>query len=123
MIFTIEEKDMSRYLFFRNITNFYNESGQLEATQDPSGYVTEYAYDEAGQIKEKMSYITPASNGNALEEIRPPASEYDVRTYYFYDACGRCVKEVSSTDANSASKLTLSEEVPERSSYFYEPNG
>src|SRR4030067_840450 len=59
----------------------HDKDGNLRATLDAEGYLSEYIYDAAGRLRETIGYATateatPRSNGT-LEPLRPAASPAD----------------------------------------------
>jgi YD repeat-containing protein len=73
----------------RHSRQFYDADGLLLATLDEEGYLTEQRYDAAGRLIESIRYATVCDD--ALRTVptavpRPPATEQDQHTHYFYDA-------------------------------------
>ncbi|MBI2308441.1 MAG: LysM peptidoglycan-binding domain-containing protein [Rhodocyclales bacterium] len=81
---------------------FYDGSGRLVATLDAEGYLSESAYDVAGNIVSSVRYATQTSlsaraNG-ALPDLRPGVAAEDRTTQYQYDANNRVLMTRSLPD-------------------------
>ncbi|WP_411993541.1 DUF6531 domain-containing protein [Agarivorans sp. DSG3-1] len=85
---------------------YYNNDGQKRAETDALGYLTEYFYNEFGQMRQKNEYAqtaTSISTSGYNKRTGGTASiGYDRYTSYTYDALGRKTQE-NRWDANSAS--------------------
>ncbi|WP_419688228.1 Ig-like domain repeat protein [Burkholderia theae] len=94
----------------RTITDIYNPNGQLFATIDADGYITQYCYDSAGRETQTIQYATAVPDfGNAasfaaevdaarasgnLGALLPPASTSDIHTYSIYNARAQIVGRI-----------------------------
>ncbi|MGY1490816.1 hypothetical protein ACW4YW_15525, partial [Methylobacillus pratensis] len=69
----------------------YNAQGQLVGEVDAESYLTEYAYDLAGNTRGRIRYASKVTYavGNTLEQTRPAAHPEDLVTATVYDANNR----------------------------------
>ena len=72
--------------------DFYDADGHVTGVVDPTGTLTEYQYDAAGQRAVTIRYATPAlasSSATTLAQARPASSAADQRSVTLYDMEGR----------------------------------
>lgn len=112
---------------------FYDANRLLLGEQDPLGYVTEYSFDVAGRMTQKIRYATPTVSAATLAAARPvPDPLNDVHRRYSYDANGWLIEEhdplndVHSRyfyDANGLLVMQHDLLNDVRHCYFYDANG
>ncbi|WP_281286431.1 calcium-binding protein [Pleionea sediminis] len=73
----------------------YNGKGEVVATINAEGYLTEHQYNEHGQKTATIQYATPINyqEGQTLDDIRPAYSDNDHQFSYEYDQLGRLIGE------------------------------
>ncbi|MEM9101447.1 MAG: LysM peptidoglycan-binding domain-containing protein, partial [Pseudomonadota bacterium] len=95
---------------------FYNDDGQRIGRLDAEGYLTEWRYNEAGQLQQQIRYasrvnqaLRPTSSEQtrqdltqpviygayALANLRPEESAKDLHRFTFYDGTGQTIGEVN----------------------------
>jgi YD repeat-containing protein len=94
----------------REQTQVRDRAGQLIATIDAHGYLTENRYDASGRLVQTVAYGSPvvgfpdqaafaakvaaAQHGGALGPLLPASSDQDLVTHFYYDHLGQRVGEV-----------------------------
>ena len=75
--------------------HIHDADGNEIATLDSAGYLVEYLRDPAGFLLQQVAYATQTASqfwsAGTLQELRPAASDDDIRSHFFYDAQGRQV--------------------------------
>ena len=119
----------------RRTRNFYDRDGNLIATLDAEGYLTESKYDSAGRLIKTIRYanVTPAANPALadLAALRPAVDnanqysatpddeEQDIVTRFYYDARGRSVGELDGEGYLTERLYDLDGNVSRTSRYEY----
>lgn len=77
----------------------YDEAGYKIAGIDASGYLTEYRYDERGNLSTQIAYARQVAikydETTLFSELRPEASANDHAISYRYDDLNRLIEEVT----------------------------
>jgi YD repeat-containing protein len=82
----------------RTQRSFYNSDGQLLATLDAAGYLTELRYDNLGRAIRSTSYATPTPVlqrvAGTLAQLRPSAHPSDATSYFLFDNKGQLAGQI-----------------------------
>jgi len=82
----------------RRTRNFYDAEGNLQATLDAAGYLTERQYDSAGRLIHTIGYATLTASSywtsGSLAQLRPSTSGQDQHSWVLYDGRDNVIASV-----------------------------
>ncbi|MBA2675084.1 LysM peptidoglycan-binding domain-containing protein, partial [Ramlibacter sp.] len=78
----------------RMARSYYDADGRLRGELDGEGYLSEYRYDAAGRLSQKVRYTNTKAQAATFAEMIPVSAATDQTTTYLYNAKGQVAGEI-----------------------------